>query len=292
MGLGATHSDAKVKPSRRESVRANRGSQGENASRDGASSRDKPRGLRRDQAVETIRDMILSGDPSFKSGEILSENLLAERLGLTKAPIRQALSQLENEGLVSIIPRVGTQVRLVRPEEAQAIMALRFAIETIVVGELARARPDIEPLRSIHKEMQDIAQGMEKTSRERPPSRNTKAMIAFVKADMEFHAKMAELADGYSAALRTLKDVTGQFFLYALRAILQTDAVAAMHDMIREHEELINAIEDGRADEAVALLQRHLKNSVDRLTPFASSYLEHQLPKYVHVRMDDKIATN
>ena len=62
-------------------------------------------------------------------------------LKLTRTPIRQALGQLAAEGLLTIIPRVGTQVRVVRPEEARAMMAMRFAIETLIVGDLARPGP-------------------------------------------------------------------------------------------------------------------------------------------------------
>ena len=103
----------------------------------------KQRGLHRDEAAARIRELILAGEPGFRSGDILSETRIADRLNLTRTPIRQALSHLAGEGLVSIIPRVGTQVCIIRPEEMKSIMAIRYAVETLVVAELAKMRPDL-----------------------------------------------------------------------------------------------------------------------------------------------------
>jgi DNA-binding GntR family transcriptional regulator len=229
--------------------------------------------LRRDAAQDIIRDAILVGESGFRSGDILSENIVAERLGLTKNPVRQALTQLAAEGLLVIIPRVGTQVRVIRPEEAQAILALRIAIETIIVGELARTKPDLAPLWKIHRQMEQL--------RNQKSSREQKTLYEFVKLDMAFHSKMAELLDGYGMALKTLNDLSAQFFLYALRAIHAADAPSVMQTVLGEHARMLKAIGEGDRKEALQSLHDHIRASTKRLTPFATPYLESNLPHYI-----------
>lgn len=238
----------------------------------------RPRGaLRRDEATDKIREHILTGAPGFRSGDILSENQLADQLKLTRTPIRQALSQLAAEGLLTIIPRVGTQVRVVRPEEARAMMAMRFAIETLIVGELARTRPDLSPLRTIQGEMERIAKNA---------TREPGATMKFVKADMDFHAKMAELANGYDTAAGTLKDLTSQFLLYAYRAFQQSDWPAVMRSVLDEHKVILKALDEGDQEGATRSLHRHIRTAVDRLAPFASLYLE-KLPSYFNMQTEN-----
>jgi DNA-binding GntR family transcriptional regulator len=228
-------------------------------------SRGKPGELRRDEAAAMIRERILLGSPGFKSRDILTETQLTEQLGLTLNPVRQALSQLANEGLVEILPRVGTQVRVVRPEEAQAIMAMRFAIETVIVGELARTRPDLSDLRTIHAEMKRIA--------DQASPHDSSARYAFVKADMEFHAKMAELAQGYGTAAGTIRDLTSQFLLYAYHAIPPHEAQGIMAEVNKQHAAILKAIEEGDPDEPRKRLQEDIQFTVDQFAPFASSYM-------------------
>ena len=199
--------------------------------------------LRRHEAIEIIRRRILAGDPGFKSGEFLTEKFIHEQLKLSRAPIRQALSQLAAEGLVTVIPRIGTQVRIVRPEEAQAIMSLRLGIETIIVRELARTKPNLSPLQAIHAHMGEI-------SKRSPLDEND--IIEFVSYDMNFHAKMAELADGYSAAISIMKDLTSQFLLYACRIYTNpSTSLEFMNIVIGDHGEIIKKLSSGKPPDAI-----------------------------------------
>lgn len=234
--------------------------------------REKPAGLRREQAADIIRWLILSGSPGFRSGNIITEDQL-EGLGLTKSPSREALSQLEKEGLVTIQPRVGTQVRVVSNEEARALMTIRTAIETIVVGELAESQVDIAPLRAIHEEMKKIAD-LEPT-----PDGNT--IFTFIKADMEFHSKMAELAVGYAAAAQSVRDLTSQFLLYASSNIRKAGAWEVMQEVLGEHEAIISAIGKGASESARDHLHRHIRKAVKRLAEPACRYMDESIPKYI-----------
>lgn len=82
----------------------------------------------KDQAVKHLTDRIMSG--RIKPGERLNESLLSQQLGISRAPIREALQQLLEQGLVVNIPRRGMFVVSLTDEDAQKINSLRLILET------------------------------------------------------------------------------------------------------------------------------------------------------------------
>jgi DNA-binding GntR family transcriptional regulator len=89
-----------------------------------------PDGHRLDVAIAPIlREAIVSG--ALPSGTRLSEAQLAQRLGVSRTPVRQALNQLAHERLVVMVPRVGASVRTVTPEDVAEIYEVRIALEVL-----------------------------------------------------------------------------------------------------------------------------------------------------------------
>lgn len=80
-----------------------------------------------ERTVETLRNAIINED--FMLGEPLSETLLAESLGISKSPVREALAQLKAEGLVTIIPQKGTFVFTLTAKEQRELSQMRFILE-------------------------------------------------------------------------------------------------------------------------------------------------------------------
>jgi DNA-binding GntR family transcriptional regulator len=80
-----------------------------------------------DQAIEVLRDAILSG--LLVPGERLTQNDLAERLGISPTPIREALRQLEAEGIIERTPHKGVRVTEVDSRQIREIYHLRMALE-------------------------------------------------------------------------------------------------------------------------------------------------------------------
>ena len=114
---------------------------------------ERPKSLR-ELALEHLRNSIIDG--SLKMGQVLSERKISEELGVSKSPVREALAQLRDEGLVSIEPQKGARVfSLSEPEVAQ-ICDFRQAIETAAF-ELALARNPEE----LAREMQRVVKDME-----------------------------------------------------------------------------------------------------------------------------------
>ena len=99
----------------------------------------RPRSLR-ELALEHLREKIVNG--TFKMGQVLSERVVSEELGVSKSPVREAFAQLRDEGLVTIEPQKGARVFSLSDEEVTQICDFRQAIE-IAAFELALSRnPD------------------------------------------------------------------------------------------------------------------------------------------------------
>lgn len=82
----------------------------------------------REQTLDTLRDAILSGE--LKPGQALTEMDLSRQLGVSRAPIREALRILNSEGLVETIPYHGTTVRRLTKEDIEEIYGMRIVLET------------------------------------------------------------------------------------------------------------------------------------------------------------------
>src|SRR5579859_1576478 len=98
--------------------------------------------LHTDKAYRHIRQRILSG--AYAPGQALQTNTLSDEIGVSRTPVRDALRQLETEGLVSIRPRLGAQVRSMDFKQFRDICGLRLALEVYAAGLAAHRRTEEE----------------------------------------------------------------------------------------------------------------------------------------------------
>jgi DNA-binding GntR family transcriptional regulator len=87
-----------------------------------------------------VRDLILDG--RLAPGERIRQEALAERYGVSRIPVREALRQLENEGLVTLVPHSGARVARLDFDECMEIYRLREALEPLLMEEVARRATD------------------------------------------------------------------------------------------------------------------------------------------------------
>ena len=85
----------------------------------------------RDVVFNTLRQAILKGE--LKPGERLLEIALAERLGVSRTPVREAMRKLEQEGLVVMIPRRGAQVASITEKDLNDVLEVRIALENVAI---------------------------------------------------------------------------------------------------------------------------------------------------------------
>lgn len=112
----------------------------------------RPKSLR-ELALEHLRDRIVDG--TLKMGQVLSERKISDELGVSKSPVREALAQLRDEGLVSIEPQKGARVFTLTEHEVNQICDFRQAIETAAFEIALKRNP-----KTLFKDMSRIVKDM------------------------------------------------------------------------------------------------------------------------------------
>lgn len=127
----------------------------------------------RDVVFHTLRRAILTGQ--LKPGERLMEVHLANKLGVSRTPIREAIRKLELEGLVTMIPRRGAEVAQITEKSLKDVLEVRRALDVLSV-ELACERITKEEMEELYRACQEF----EKAAREKEPS-------VIAQADVRLH---------------------------------------------------------------------------------------------------------
>ena len=200
---------------------------------------ERPKSLR-ELALEHLRDSIIDG--SLKMGQVLSERKISEDLGVSKSPVREALAQLRDEGLVSIEPQKGARVFSLSEPEVTQICDFRQAIETAAF-ELALSR-DPEGLAD---EMLRVVEDMEK---ERARG-NEKGYLSL---DTSFHQLIFEHAgNDYLNASYTR-------YIGKIAALRTHLAKLPKHTDLSfdEHVKIARAVREGDMDRIKSLLREHI----------------------------------
>jgi DNA-binding GntR family transcriptional regulator len=196
-----------------------------------------------ERAYDHIRRAILSGE--YPIGSIVSDGEIAESLGMSKTPVRQALRLLAQEGLLETGRRRQLVVRGVSPEFRQEVLEIREALERIAVEHACRDMPieEIDYLRlSLIRQRRACEAGNE---------------TDFIELDEEFHLTIARAA-GLPTLARLLTQLRG--FVRLMR-IGTTRHSGHLFRVLEEHEAIVDALE--RRDETGALkaLSDHLHTS-------------------------------
>ena len=112
----------------------------------------------RDVVFNTLRQAILKGE--LAPGERLMEIQLAEKLGVSRTPIREAIRKLELEGLVLMIPRKGAEVARISEKSLRDVLEVRRSLEELAI-ELACERMSQDELNELDQAQEDFKQAVE-----------------------------------------------------------------------------------------------------------------------------------
>jgi len=194
-----------------------------------------------------IERMILAGD--LPAGAKLTEASLAEQLGVSRGPVREALRALEGSGLVQPEKNRGVHVRQISLEEADEIYELRAVLDEFVGRRLA------ETATAAHvRELRQIVDRMEKaTARD--------DVDAYLTANLDFHDRMVELA-GNRKLLLTYRRLVNELHLFRRTTLAQGGTLPVS---TREHREIVDRIAARQADAAGAALHAHVMASRSRM---------------------------
>ena len=135
----------------------------------------------RDVVFNTLRQAILKGE--LKPGERLMEIALADKLGVSRTPIREALRKLEQEGLVVMIPRRGAQVADITEKDLNDVLEVRIALENLSIEKACKRMTDEQI-----KKLGLAAREFERTIAE-------DNLVKLAEADVAFHEIIYQAAD-------------------------------------------------------------------------------------------------
>lgn len=193
-----------------------------------------PRRSRLSETVaDQIREAILAG--RLQPGQRIVETELAERLRVSKSPVREALKELEREGLIQITPHQGASVRPITTKDVREIASLRAVLEGLAVS-LAMERATDEWLRSLDRQVQRM--------------RRAKGQTEVNDLHLEFHEMLVGQAD-HSRLDEMLGSLWAQirtFLAFVDLLYPSSDAIADDHAALMD---VIRAGDVGRARQAV-----------------------------------------
>ena len=194
----------------------------------------------RERVAESLRAALVSG--RMAPGTTYSIPALAEQFGVSATPVREAMLDLVNEGIVAPVPNKGFRVVELTDEELDQVTELRRLLEVPTVRDLAGAMSSaaIKRLRGLAAAVHDAAQRGD--------------VVAYVESDRELH--LALLAEaGNPRLVEMVGRLRDQSRLYGLE---QLAADGVLVDSAAEHVRLIDALESGDRRAAEKVMAHHL----------------------------------
>jgi DNA-binding GntR family transcriptional regulator len=209
----------------------------------------EPPGTLAEIAASQIREAVISG--VLRPGDKLVEGQLAEQMGTSRGPVREAIRLLEKEGLVSIEPHRGAFVTKLSVKKVREIHTLRAVLEGLAVRlalENKNYQPeDIVRLQALIDKMNDLAE------------RND--FIKVAQLDMQFHEVLCSKAD-HELLLESLSNLRTQ----TLRLIILTEVLRSdLEDEARMHQPILDALRSGDADRMEESIKQHITTAGELL---------------------------
>ena len=196
----------------------------------------------RDVVFNTLRQAIITGE--FAPGERLMEISLANRLGVSRTPVREAIRKLELEGLVIMIPRKGAQVARITEKNLRDVIEIRTVLEEFAAV-LACERIDQSGLHDLRQAPEDFIRSVENGD-----------ILDIVDKDETFHDTIFR-ATNNDRLISIINNLREQFYRYRMEYVKD---IRQRSNLVEEHRELLDAISSRDSIKAKELMKTHLLN--------------------------------
>lgn len=199
-----------------------------------------PRASLREQVSEALRAALVSG--ALRPGTVYSAPGLAEQFGVSATPVREAMLDLAQAGLVEAVPNKGFRVTELTERDLDEYTAIRALLEPPTVASVAATveKSRIEALRPLAEQIVTAAVRRD--------------VLAYVEADNAFHLALLGLA-GNQHLVEVVRDLRYRSRLYGVPRLAQRDE---LEPSARQHIELLDVVASGDAAAAAAFTTTHL----------------------------------
>jgi DNA-binding GntR family transcriptional regulator len=199
----------------------------------------------RQKIVQVLREAILSGE--LKPGDALVETALATQLGVSRAPLREAMRSLSKDGLIETVPYRGTTVKTLSRKDIEEIYSLRGLHESFAVQRiLERNRTsDVDTLNQICKNMKKAAKAKDLKTLNQEDDSFHRQLILLAEHDM-----LTAIWDQLALRVRQLMSLRNQLNRNPM-------------EIAMNHPPIVQAIADKNLAKATKLIQTHVASAKD-----------------------------
>ena len=195
----------------------------------------------RDVVFQTLRNAILKGE--LQPGERLMEIQLAQRLGVSRTPVREAIRKLELEGLAIMIPRRGAIVADITVKDLEDVLEVRASLEELA----ARKACDYIT--------EDQLRGLKKAAADFKKSVESERLLDCVEADMAFH-EIIYAATGNKRLQQMLTNLREQMYRFRIEHLKEKNKRG---QLVESHREILESLRRRDADAATRAIRSHIK---------------------------------
>lgn len=196
----------------------------------------------RDVVFNTLRQAILKGE--LLPGERLMEIQLAQRLGVSRTPIREAIRKLELEGLVTMVPRKGAEVAKITEKSLRDVLEVRKALEELAI-QIACDKASNDTIDNLEAALEEFKKAI--YSRE---------LTDIAEADVNFHDVIYN-ATNNEKLIVILNNLREQMYRYRIEYIKD---YSTHNRLIQEHETLIACLKNKDKEKATTTICNHIDN--------------------------------
>ena len=198
----------------------------------------------REVVFVTLRRQILRGE--LKPGERLMEISLANKLGVSRTPIREAIRMLEHEGLAVMKPRRGAMVAKISTQELRDVLEIRESLEILAITK-ACERMDAESLSA----MEEAARKFDELA-----ARPDADLTALAEADVAFHDTIYNGTKNLRL-IQILGNLREQMYRFRIEYLKDP---AVRKELMGEHRQILEAIRARNEELAAAKISEHIDN--------------------------------
>jgi len=194
------------------------------------------------KVYRALKTEIIKG--SLKPGNKLSEGKIAEQMGVSRTPVREALKELAAEGFVKMNPNQAVVVSNASVEDVQEVLQIRGVLEGLA-ARLATKMISEEEIKELEKYQKQMEYYTKKDD-----------VLAFSEMDAEFHELILNVC-GNNRLIQIRKNLSDQAHRYRIRSL---SVPGRLKYSLKEHQEIVEALKRKNAEQADRLSQKHIEN--------------------------------
>lgn len=197
--------------------------------------------------VNHVREMILSG--TYQAGDHLLETEIALQLGISRAPVREGIKELQKDGIITILPRKGAFVTSFSRDDIKEVFDIRLLLENDILEILLRENR----LTETHlRALTEMVEGMVNTARGAGNLEDKTLLLN--QQDMAFHRYIWQL----SQSRRRVQILEGLFFQLRMAMMYDTHQTGDLMTTASDHYAIVEHLREGRLEDAKRALREHI----------------------------------